>query len=167
MASFQQDLLFRFVGVDEGEVAEYFGCEIIRDREAKTAKIVQAGNAERMLNTFGLLKCHPVKTPWDANKRLSKRHSKNDCPDVVDPNVHRRYRGIVGCLSYLVNMTRPDLAFSYSQLSKFGQHPMMSPGMVHLEAAERVLQYMRATYDQDISFYDLDPDKRNKLGEKV
>ncbi len=80
---------------------------------------------------------NPVKTPLDANNRLSKR----DCPEVVDPNVHRRYRSIVGCLSYLVNMTRP----------------------VHLEAAERVLQYLRATYDQGISYYDLGPDKRNKL----
>ena len=104
--------------------------------------------------------CHPLKTPLDANKRLSKRHSKNDCPDVVDPNVHRRYRSIVGCLSYLVNMTRPDLAFSYSQLSKFVQYP----GKVHMEAAERVLQYVRATYDQGIAFYDLGADKRNKLG---
>jgi hypothetical protein len=100
--------------------------------------------------------CNPVKTPLDANNRLSKR----DCPEVVDPNVHRRYRSIVGCLSYLVNMTRPDLAFSYSQLSKFVQYP----GMAHLEAAERVLQYVRGTYDQGISFYDLGPDKRNILG---
>ncbi len=38
-----------------------------------------------------------------------------DCPEVVDPNVHRRYHSIVGCLSYLVNITRPDLAFNYSQ----------------------------------------------------
>ena len=73
---------------------------------------------------------------------------------MVDPNVHRRYHSIVGCLSYLVNMTRPDLAFSYSQLSKFVQYP----GMVHLETAECVLQYVRATYDQGISYYDLGPD---------
>jgi hypothetical protein len=57
-------------------------------------------------------------------------------------------------------MTRPDLAFSYSQLSKFVQYP----GMTHLEVLERVLQYVRGTYDQGISFYDLGPDKRNKLG---
>jgi hypothetical protein len=56
-------------------------------------------------------------------------------------------------------MTRPDLAFSYSQLSKFVQYP----GMVHLETAECVLQYVRATYDQGISYYDLGPDNRKKL----
>ena len=40
-------------------------------------------------------------------------------------------------------MTKPDLAFAYSQLSKFVQYP----GVVHLQAAERVLQYVRGTYD--------------------
>jgi hypothetical protein len=105
------------------------------------------------LKTFGIWDCHP---PLDAN---TDRFSKRDCPEVVDPNVHRRYHSIDGCLSYLVNMTRPDSAFSYSQLSKFVQ----CPGMVHLEAAERVLQYVRATYDQGISCDDLGPNKRNKL----
>ncbi len=79
---------------------------------------------------------NPVKTPLDANNRLSKR----ECPEVVDPNVHRRYHSIVGCLLYLVNMTRPDLAFTYTQLSKFVQYP----GMAHLEAAYCVLQYLRS-----------------------
>jgi len=32
---------------------------------------------------------------------------------------HLRYRGIVGSLGYLVNMARPDLAFTYSEFSKY------------------------------------------------
>ena len=47
----------------------------------------------------------------------------------------------------LVNITRPDLAFAYSQLSKFVQYP----GVVHLQVAERVLQYVCGTYDQGIT----------------
>jgi hypothetical protein len=63
MTVFKQDLLSRFVGTDEGEVTEYLGCEIIRDREVRTAKIVQSG----------MWDCNLVKTPLDANNRLSKR----------------------------------------------------------------------------------------------
>jgi hypothetical protein len=36
-----------------------------------------------------------------------------------DRDFHSRYRGIVGSLGYLVNMTRPNLAFAYSELSKY------------------------------------------------
>ena len=89
----------------------------------------------------------PCATPLHANSRLSKA----DC--------HRRYRSITGCLSYLENMTRPDLAFAYSQLSKFVQNP----GVVHLQAAERVLQYVRGTYDQGITYCDLGAEVKNKL----
>ena len=63
------------------------------------------------------------------------RPSKLDCPEVVDPLVHRKYRSIVGCLSYLVNMTLPDLACSFSQLSK----SLQCHGDAHLAAAYRVL----------------------------
>jgi hypothetical protein len=44
--------------------------------------------------------------------------------------LHRHYRSITGCLSYLVNLMRPDLVFAYSQLNKFVQYP----GVVHLYA---------------------------------
>ena len=135
MSKFKADLLSRFAGTDEGGVTEYLGSELVRDRKNRTGHLVQAGYAERVLRAFDMWENHPVATPLDATTRLSKL----DCPSVVDPHVHRKYRSIVGCISYLVNMTRPDLAFSYSQLSKFLQHP----GDVHLAAAYRVLAYVR------------------------
>jgi hypothetical protein len=155
MSKFKQELLTRFQGTDEGEVKEYLGCEVIRDRAARTGKMVQAGYAERVLRTFGMWNCNPVLTPLDPNVRLTRR----DSPEVVDPRLHRRMRSIVGCLSYLVNMTRPDLAFTYSQLSKFVQ----SPGPVHLAAAERALAYLRGTYNEGITYCDPGEDRRNKL----
>ena len=59
-------------------------------------------------------------------------------------------RGALWDVSHLVNMTRPDLAFTYSQLSKFIQ----SPGPVHLAAAERALAYLRGTYSEGITYCD-------------
>jgi hypothetical protein len=111
-----------------------------RDRNTRTGHPVQAGYAERVLRAFDVWESHPVATPLDPNVRLSKL----DCPAVVDPRVHRKYRSIVGCISYLVNMTRPDLAFSFSQLSTFLQYP----GETHLAAAYRVLAYVRGTLNQ-------------------
>ena len=46
MAAFQKEILTRFIGTDEREVTEYLGCELIRNRSAETAKLVQRGYAE-------------------------------------------------------------------------------------------------------------------------
>ena len=54
MSKFKQELLTRFQGADEGEVKEYLGCEVIRDRAARTGKMVHAGYAERVLRTSGI-----------------------------------------------------------------------------------------------------------------
>jgi hypothetical protein len=54
MAAFKKEILTRFVGTDEGQVTEYLGCELIRDRLGKTKTIVQKGYAERVLKTFGI-----------------------------------------------------------------------------------------------------------------
>ena len=54
MAAVQKEILTRFIGTDEREVTEYLGCELIRDRSTKTAKIVQKGYAERVLKPCGM-----------------------------------------------------------------------------------------------------------------
>jgi len=49
------------------------------------------------------------------------RLNKYDCDKNHTPDFHRLYRGIVGSLRYLVTMT--DLAWAYSELSKYVQFP--------------------------------------------
>ena len=53
------------------------------------------------------------------------------------------YRQLIGSLTYLMVATRPDLAFSFSKLSKFNN----SPGRAHWETACKVLGYLRQTGD--------------------
>ena len=53
----------------------------------------------------------------------NRRLEKGDTTIIPDKIFHLRYRVIVGSLDYLVNMTRPDLAFAYSELSKYVQCP--------------------------------------------
>jgi hypothetical protein len=59
--------------------------------------------------------------------------------------------------------TRPDLASSFSPLSKFLQHP----GDAHLAAAYRVLAHVKGTLNQGFSYHDLGVRKRNKLSGRV
>ena len=87
---------------------ERAGEQVATRVSAETAKLVQRGYTERVLRTFGIWECKACATPLDANSMLSKI----DSAQVVDSVLHRRYRSIPGCLSYLVNMTIPDLAFA-------------------------------------------------------
>jgi len=89
------------------------------------------------------------------NTRLNKDvYYKNLAPDF-----HRRYRGIVGSLGYLVTMTRPDLAWAYSELSKYVQFP----GKNHMLAAEHVLCYLRGTWNQRILRYSSDSHENHNV----
>lgn len=54
----------------------------------------------------------------------------------------------MGCLNYLVQYTRPDLAFSASQLA---QH-LERPGVEHWTAFKRVLRYLKKTQHFQISY---------------
>jgi len=76
------------------------------------------------------------------------RVSKDDCDLNPKPDFHRRYRGIVSSLGYLVTMTSPNLAWSYFELSKCVQFP----GIAHMEAAEHVLKHLRDTWNESITY---------------
>jgi hypothetical protein len=107
--AFRKDLLARFDGTYEGAINTYLGCEIERDIAAGRTLLSQCHFAEDVLRTFEMWDCIPALTPIKPGTRLTKDQS--DLSPA--PAFHRRYRGIVGSLGYLVNMTRPDLAWSY------------------------------------------------------
>ena len=72
--------------------------------------------------------------------------SMQECPDTKfaqDVMAAFPYRELIGSLMYLMVATRPDLAFSFSKLSKFNN----SSRRAYLEAACKVLGYLRQTGD--------------------
>ena len=58
------------------------------------------------------------------------------------------YMSVVGGLLWLANMTRPDIAYAASQLSRV----LSNPGAVHIQAVVRVLLYLRHTSTRTLSF---------------
>jgi hypothetical protein len=58
------------------------------------------------------------------------------------------YREAVGSLLWIANGTRPDIAFSVSQVAKF----MSNPGMEHWEAVKRILRYLKGTQNVKITY---------------
>lgn len=91
---------------------------------------------------------NPVKTPLEPGVRLIKR----DCPATPNPALHSEYHAIVCHLSFLVTMTRPDLAFAFAELSKFVQ----CPGVKHIETARRMLAYLAGTQELGVMYSEPD-----------
>lgn len=60
----------------------------------------------------------------------------------------QNFRHAVGFLNYLVQCSRPDLAFSASQLAQHLEHP----GMEHWSSFKRVLQYLKRTSGYSITY---------------
>jgi len=112
--------------------------------EKGTTYLSQTHYAEEILRTYNFWNAAPRLTPMQPNTRLNK----SDCDKNPAPDFYRRYRGIVCRLGRLVTMTRPDLAWAYSKLSKYLQFP----GKNHMLAAEHVLCYLGGTWNQTIRY---------------
>jgi hypothetical protein len=76
----------------------------------------------------------------EPNIKLSRE--KGDL--LSDPTVYRR---LIGRLVYLT-ITRPDISFSVQLLSQF----MDSPRKPHMDAAYKVLRYIKSSPGQGIFF---------------
>eukprot|EP00961_Rhodomonas_salina_P106490 1434066-Rhodomonas_salina.1 len=114
LQAFKTKFLTCFEGTDEGEVTTYLGCELIRNLADRTILFRQAAYASKILQVYGAWDKPAVKMPLEAGVVLL---SKADSPEVPDQELHCRYRGIMGHLSFLVTMTRCYLAFAYAELS--------------------------------------------------
>jgi hypothetical protein len=93
-----------------------------------TTTLSQKHYIEDILHTYGFWGPLPLATMLNLHTLLSK----DDCDPAPEHVFHLCYRGIVDSLGYLVNMTRPDLAFAYPELSKYVQRP----GKTHMSAVE-------------------------------
>nr|XP_043611887.1 uncharacterized mitochondrial protein AtMg00810-like [Erigeron canadensis] len=91
-----------------------------------------------ILSDFGQLGCRPSVFPMEQNLKLDQCTESHK----VDAALYRR---LVGRLLYL-QATRPDLAYAVNILSQFVSDPRED----HMNAAIRVLRYLKSTLGQGI-----------------
>ncbi|KAE8209401.1 hypothetical protein CF327_g6611 [Tilletia walkeri] len=138
----KRELLSLFKGTDLGPVHHVLGIRITRDRNAGTIHLDQERYAEEVLDRFGMDKCKLAKTPMESKSQLRQAREEDlRCDRLL-------YLAIVGCLAYLAQGTRPDLAFLVSALGKFNADPTEE----HLGAAKRALRYLRGSSATRLTF---------------
>ncbi|XP_004295389.1 PREDICTED: uncharacterized mitochondrial protein AtMg00810-like [Fragaria vesca subsp. vesca] len=81
----------------------------------------------------------PVDTPMEKGLKLSDKSELLKDPD--------RYRRLIGRLIYLT-VSRPDITYSVHVLSRF----MHQPRKIHMEAALRVVRYIKNAPGQGLFF---------------
>ena len=81
-----------------------------------------------------------MRTPYDASKHLKKNKGES----VSQPD----YAKIIGSVMYLMNHTRPGIAYVVSRLSRYTHNP----NRYHWDASRHLLRYLKGTINYNLHF---------------
>lgn len=96
----------------------------------------------KLLEKFNMVNAKPASTPTAVGVSLTTDQCpKNEKEQEEMANVP--YQTLVGCLLWISNWTRPDIAYATSCISQY----LTNPGLAHWSAAKRVLRYLKGTSD--------------------
>lgn len=121
---------------DLGILKYFLGIEVARS--TKGFVLSQRKYTLDILKDCGLEGCRPSSFPMEQNARFD--HDENG--QAVDA---LQYRRLIGRLLYLT-VTRPDIQYATNVLSQF----LASPRQSHMDAAFRVVRYLKGTPGQGI-----------------
>jgi hypothetical protein len=133
IAKFKKQMSAQFQMSDLGLLCFYLGIKVQQGRDG--IKLKQTAYASKILERAGMGNCNPCHTPMEHRLKLSKN-------STAPPVNTTEYRGLVGCLRYLVH-TRPDITFAVGYVSRFMERPTTE----HLNAVKRILHYIAGTID--------------------
>lgn len=138
MENLRKQLFLDFEMKDLGPLKYFLGIEVLRSN--KGIFICQKKYTLDLLTEAGMLECKPVDTPIAVNHKLQ-------IIDGAEEADREQYQRLVGRLNYLSH-TRPDIAYAVGVVSQF----MHKPHTDHMEAALRIVRYLKGTYGYGLFF---------------
>ncbi|CAI7835398.1 unnamed protein product [Closterium sp. NIES-53] len=109
-----------------GPVGYYLGLHVERDEVKGWLRLHQHKYLAAMGEKYGLEEGRSVKTPLPSRFQL---HLDEEEGEVLEYELQRRFQSMVGSLMYASINTRPDIAFSISQLARVVSRPFKSTWM--------------------------------------
>ena len=138
----KQMLSSHFDMKDLGEASYVLGIQILRNRAKGELKLSQRTYIDKVLKRFNMQSCSPGKAPIVKGDKLST----DQCPQNESEKENMKtvpYSSVVGSLMYAQVCTRPDIAFAVGVLGRY----LSNPGLMHWQAAKKVLRYLQGTKD--------------------
>jgi hypothetical protein len=147
VSRFKKSLSSRFKCKDLGEIRNYLGMQISRDRVNKTITISMPRYIDKILHQFRMDMCSSKDIPYNNSIKYNSSMSPNYIQDVEHMK-NIPYNSAIGALMFLVVTCRPDLSYIVHVLSRF----MQDPGIQHWEGVKNVLKYLKGTTNVGITF---------------
>lgn len=138
---------------DLGPIHHYLGMRIVRDRPNKTIWISQESYIQRILSRHHMENCKPISTPMEPSGASFTPRAEEQAPI----NLINEYQSLIGSIGYAANMTRADITYATHKLCQFTHNPSES----HLNAAYRILRYLKGKPDLSIKFQASKDDQLN------
>ncbi|KAG8492422.1 hypothetical protein CXB51_009695 [Gossypium anomalum] len=138
LADFKAKMKDTFEMSDLGQMIYFLGMEVQQTHSG--IFLGQKTFAAKILSKFSMENCKPTSTPMAVGAKLSSQEGYEQVSEAD-------YRSLVGFLLYLT-ATRPDIMYSVSVLSRF----MHCCNKQHLQAAKRVLRYIKGTLSYGLKF---------------
>ncbi|UYV77950.1 hypothetical protein LAZ67_15003007 [Cordylochernes scorpioides] len=124
---------------DLGEVSDLLSVRIKRNKESNL-ELDQTHYIEEILKEYGLEHAKEASTPLDPGMFTEGPEGKEAC--------RAPYQQAIGNLLWLAGMTRPDIAYAVSYVSKFNSSPLQQ----HWNAVKHLLRYLKKTKDLKLVF---------------
>ena len=118
--------------------------QIIRDRENKLIFVYQQDYINTMLESFSMLGCNSTHTPLVGEPLTKITTPMSDDDQKLMKSIP--YRCAIGCLNYLVQCGRADIAVAVSSVAAFCEKPYP----IHWLHVKRIFRYLKGTSDYGI-----------------
>jgi len=138
MLEFKKSIIRVFVITDLGKMRFFLGIEVLQ--QANGIYICQQKYTLEVLKRFGIEESNAVMNLMVPGFKANKIGEGNKIDETY-------YKQIVGSLMYITAI-KPDIMFGVSFITRF----MARPTELHLQAAKRILRYLKGTIDYGI-FY--------------